>query len=337
MVAAKPKACAPPFVISFPPARGPFNLMRKPMVVVGSINLDLVATSDRAPRPGETLSGTSFATFNGGKGANQAVAAGKLGYPVRMIGKVGDDAFGAGLKLGLRRAGVDVKAVAVASGTSGVALINLGSDGQNSIVVVPGANGKVLPKDIARHARILKSSGMILAQLEIPLITIEALAVFAHRHGVPLMLDPAPARELPSGLLRLVEWITPNESEARTLCGLAADQPITPATARDCAEMLLKGGPKNVIIKMGVTGAFLATSDGAREMVPAFEVKAVDSTAAGDAYNAAFAASLLSGKKPLEAARYAAAVAAISVTCKGAQPSMPTSRDVSKFLNKRAK
>ena len=309
--------------------------MRKPMVVVGSINLDLVATSERAPRPGETLSGTRFATFNGGKGANQAVAAGKLGYPVRMVGKVGEDEFGPALKHGLRRAGVDVKAVGVAAGSSGVALINLGSDGQNSIVVVPGANGKVLPKDISRHARILQGAGMILSQLEIPLITVEALAVFAHRHNVPLMLDPAPARELPSGLLGLVEWITPNESEARTLCGLAADEPITPGTARDCAELLLKRGPKNAIIKMGSTGAFVATADGTREMVSAFEVKAVDSTAAGDAYNAAFAASLLSGKKPIDAARYAAAVAAISVTRKGAQPSMPTSRDVTKFLKER--
>ncbi len=309
--------------------------MRKPIVVVGSINLDLVATSERAPRPGETLSGTSFATFNGGKGANQAVAAGKLGYPVRMVGKVGDDEFGSALKHGLRRAGVDVKAVGVAPGSSGVALINLASDGQNSIVVVPGANGKVLPKDVSRHAGILKSAGIILSQLEIPLITVEALAVFAHRHNVKLMLDPAPARELPSGLLRLIDWITPNESEARTLCGLAADEPITPGTARDCAELLLKRGPKNAIIKMGSTGAFLATAEGVRLMVPTFEVKAVDSTAAGDAYNAAFAASLLSGKRPIDAARYAAAVAAISVTRKGAQPSMPSSREVVKFLKDR--
>jgi ribokinase len=309
--------------------------MRKPIVVVGSINLDLVASSERAPRPGETLSGTSFATFNGGKGANQAVAAGKLGYPVRMIGKVGDDAFGAGLKHGLRHAGVDVSAVTIEKGSSGVALINIGSDGQNSIVVVPGANGKLLPKDISRHSRILKAAGMILAQLEIPLITVEALAVFAHRHGVPIMLDPAPARELPSGLMRLLDWITPNESEARALCGLRADEPFTTATAKNCAELLLKGGTKNAIIKLGASGAFVATADGQRTMVPAFEVKAVDSTAAGDAYNAAFAASLLSGKDSIEAARFAAAVAAISVTRKGAQPSMPTSREVAKFLKTR--
>ena len=115
---------------------------------------------------------------------------------------------------------------------------------------------------------------MILAQLEFPLITVETLAVFAHTHSVPIMLDPAPARDLPSGLLRVIDWITPNESEARTLCGLRPDEPITPATARDCAELLLKRGPRNVIIKIGASGAFLATADGAREMVPAFEVKA---------------------------------------------------------------
>jgi ribokinase len=308
---------------------------RKPIVVVGSINLDLVASSKRAPRPGETLSGTEFAIFNGGKGANQAVAAGKLGYPVRMIGKVGSDAFGAGLKLGLRKAGVDVKAVEAAKGSSGVALINLGADGQNSIVVVAGANGKVLPKDVAKHARILKGAGMILSQLEIPLITVETLAVFAHRNKVPMMLDPAPARELPPGLLQLLTWITPNETEAKTLCGLSADEEVNEKVARDCAEILLKRGCRNVIIKMGARGAFLATEDGGRDFVEAFPVKAVDSTAAGDAYNAAFAASLLSGKKPREAARYAAAVAAISVTRAGAQPSMPTANEVSKFSKAR--
>jgi ribokinase len=309
--------------------------MRKPIVVVGSINVDLVATSERVPMPGETLAGSSFGTFNGGKGANQAFAAAKLGYPVKIVGKVGDDSFGAGLKRGLGTAGVDVRAVGVEKGSSGVALINLGRDGQNSIVVVPGANARMQPKDVAKHSRILKNAGMILAQLEIPLITVEALAVFAHRHGVPLMLDPAPARELPVGLLQVLAWITPNESEARTLCGLEASEPITAGTAERCAELLLARGPKNVVIKMGAKGAYIATADGLREMVPAFEVKALDSTAAGDAFNAAFAARLLSGEPPVAAARYAAAVSAISVTRKGAQPSMPTGAEVRKFLKSR--
>jgi ribokinase len=306
--------------------------MRKPIVVVGSINLDLVATADRVPLPGETLTGKSFNTFHGGKGANQAVGVGRLGYPVSMVGKVGDDAFGRELKASLRKSKVDVKGVKTATGSSGVALINIGSDGQNNIVVVPGANGKLLPKDISAHAALLRKAGMILAQLEIPLITLETLAVFAHRNKIPLMLDPAPARELPLGVLQATTWITPNESETRILCGLGPQEPVTPETAARCADLLLARGPKNVVIKMGVQGAFLATADGTREMVPSFAVKAVDSTAAGDAFNAGFAVSLLLGKKPTEAARYASAVAAISVTRSGAQPSMPSAREVERFL-----
>src|SRR5271155_3762725 len=292
--------------------------MRKPIVVVGSINLDLVATADHVPLPGETIIGKDFHTFHGGKGANQAVGVAKLGYPVSMLGNVGDDAFGSELKTALRQAGV--------------ALINIGSDGQNNIVVIPGANGKLLPKDITAHSALLRKVGMILAQLEIPLITLETLGAFAHRQKIPLMLDPAPARELPSGLLQVTAWITPNESETRILCGLPPPEPVTPATAARCANLLLERGPKNVVIKMGAQGAFIATADGIREMVPCFAVKAIDSTAAGDAFNAGLAVSLLSGKNPREAARYASAVAAISVTRNGAQPSMPTAREVAKYL-----
>jgi ribokinase len=311
--------------------------MRRPIVVVGSINLDLVATADHVPLPGETLTGNSFNTFHGGKGANQAVGVGRLGHPVSMVGKVGDDAFGPELRASLRKSKVDVNAVKAVTGSSGVALINIGRDGQNNIVVVPGANGKLLPKDISAHSGLLRKAGMILAQLEIPLITLETLAVFAHRNKIPLMLDPAPARELPAGVLQATTWITPNESETRTLCGLGPNEPVTPETAARCADLLLARGPKNVVIKMGSQGAYIATSAGTwgeetREMVPSFAVKAVDSTAAGDAFNAGFAVSLLRGKTPRDAARYAAAVAAISVTRNGAQPSMPTAREVERFL-----
>jgi ribokinase len=306
--------------------------MRKPIVVVGSTNLDLVATADHVPLPGETLMGKSFGTFHGGKGANQAVGVGQLGYPVSMIGMVGDDAFGSELKVSLRKAKVDIRAVKTVKGSSGVALINIGSDGQNNIVVVPGANGKMSPKDISAHAGLLRKAGMILAQLEIPLIALETLAVFAHRNKIPLMLDPAPARELPGGVLQATTWITPNESETRVLCGLGPQEPVTPGTAARCAELLLAKGPKNVVIKMGLQGAYLATTDGTRAMIPAFAVKAVDSTAAGDAFNAGLAVSLLRGKSPREAARYGSAVAAVSVTRNGAQPSMPSAREVERFL-----
>jgi ribokinase len=305
---------------------------QKPIIVMGSVNFDLVATAPRVPLPGETLTGIDFATFHGGKGANQAVAVAKLGYPVSMIARVGDDDFGPGLKLALRKAGVDVRAVETVKGSSGVALINIGSDGQNNIVAVPGANGKVSGRDVRKNAALLRKAGMILAQLEIPLDAMDALAEFAHKNKIPLMLDPAPARELPAALLRSTTWITPNESETRVLCGLPHDEPVTPSTAARCAELLMARGPKNVVIKMGAQGAFIATADGIREMAPAFQVKAVDTTAAGDAFNAGFAVSLMSGKMPLDAARFAAAVAAISVTRKGAQPSMPTRREVEKFL-----
>jgi ribokinase len=227
---------------------------------------------------------------------------------------------------------VDVREVGTAKGSSGVALINIGDDGQNNIVVIPGANGKLLPKDIMQSSALLRKAGMLLTQLEIPLITMETIAVFAHKNKIPLMLDPAPARELPKGLLQCATWITPNESETRILCGLDANEPVTPATAERCADLLLARGPKNVVIKMGSHGAFLATAGGTREMIPPFAVKAVDSTAAGDAFNAGFAVSLLSGAAPVQAARYAAAVAAISVTRMGAQPSMPSARDVNRFL-----
>lgn len=308
--------------------------MQKPIVVMGSVNFDLVATAERVPLPGETLTGINFATFHGGKGANQAVAVARLGYPVSMIAKVGDDAFGPGLKKALREAGVDVRAVETAKGSSGVALINIGSDGQNNIVAVPGANGQVTGRDVRKHAALLRRAGMILAQLEIPLDAMNALSGFARVHDIPLMLDPAPARELPAELLRSTTWITPNESETRVLCGLRHDEPVTPATAERCADLLLARGPKNVVIKMGIQGAFIATADGLREMAPAFRVTAVDTTAAGDAFNAGFAVSLLSGRGPLEAARYGAAVAAISVTRKGAQPSMPARREVERFLKR---
>jgi ribokinase len=306
--------------------------MQKPIVVMGSVNFDLVATAERVPLPGETLTGIDFATFHGGKGANQAVAVAKLGYPVSMIAKVGDDDFGPGLKQALRKAGVDVRAVEIVKGSSGVALINIGHDGQNNIVAVPGANGRVSGRDVSKNATFLRRAGMILAQLEIPLNAMEALAGFARKNNIPLMLDPAPARELPADLMRSTTWITPNESETRVLCGLAHNEAVTPATAARCADLLMARGPKNVVIKMGVQGAYIATADGIREMAPAFQVEAADTTAAGDAFNAGFAVSLLSGKGPLEAARFAAAVAAVSVTRKGAQPSMPTRREVEKFL-----
>src|SRR3954468_19558230 len=268
----------------------------KSIVVVGSVNLDLVSTGKRIPSPGETVTGDRFQTFHGGKGANQAVAVGRLGYPVSMVAKVGDDDFGAQLRQGLAEAGVDVDAVGTAKATaSGVAMIAVDARGQNSITVVPGANGKVLPRDLDKALPTLSSAGMILAQLEIPMETVEHLGEIAERFQIPLMLDPAPARPIARSLLRRVTYLTPNETEAATLCG-AAFGALTPQNARDYAEKLLKSGAANVIIKMGGRGAYVASADGLRTMVPGFRVSVVDSTAAGDAFNGGLAVALMKGR-----------------------------------------
>src|ERR1035441_7429305 len=191
--------------------------MQKPIVVVGSINLDLVVGADRIPQVGETVIGKTFNTFYGGKGANQAVAVAKLGYPVSMVGNVGSDALGTQLRNGLKDAGVNTAYVNTVEGPSGVALITTGRGGENSIVVVPGANGCLTPKLLEKAETILERAGFLLAQLEIPLETVEYLAQFAERHDIPLMLDPTPARELPRALLRRLTWITPNETETQEL------------------------------------------------------------------------------------------------------------------------
>lgn len=305
--------------------------MRRPIVVIGSINLDLVCSSRRIPLPGETVRGQRFQTFHGGKGANQAVGVARLGYPVTMIGKVGDDDFGTRLRQGLRSAGVNVRAVSRAEGTaSGVALISVDSKGQNSIVVVPGANGELLPCDLEKSLPLLRSAGILLTQLEVPMETVEYVAAVAQRFGIPLMLDPAPARPLPRKLLRQVAYLTPNETETCTLCGLAS-RDLTPANVEGAAASLL-GGSANVIVKMGKHGAFVAGASGIRKMIPAFKVKAIDSTAAGDAFNAGVAVALMRGMELVEAVRFGAAVGAVSTTRAGAQPSMPTAAEVMELL-----
>ena len=191
--------------------------MTKPIVVVGSVNLDLVVGADRTSRVGETVAGKTFNTYYGGKGANQAVAAAKLGYPVAMVGCVGDDPFGEQLRKGLNDAGVDTVGVRTVEGSSGVALITTGASGENNIVVVPGANGHLKPAVVEEMAPLLESAGMLLVQLEVPLDTVEYVAQLASRKSIPLMLDPAPALDLPSDLLSRVLWITPNEIEIQEL------------------------------------------------------------------------------------------------------------------------
>jgi ribokinase len=211
-----------------------------------------------------------------------------------------------------------------------VALITVESQGRNSIVVIPGANGKLTPWDIRRELALVRSAGLILSQLEIPLETVDYLAAAAARFGIPFVLDPAPAQKLPSSLLKRVAWLTPNETEAGILCGASPDA-VTTESARKVAKSLLKRGPQNIALKLGSRGVYWASGNG-ESFVPAFKVQAVDSTAAGDAFNAGLAVSLMKGAEPPEAVRFASAVAALSVTRAGAQPSMPTAREVSRFL-----
>ncbi len=304
--------------------------MQKPIVVVGSINLDLVVGADRIPQVGETIIGNSFNTFYGGKGANQAVAAAKLGYPVTMVGNVGSDAFGTQLRNALKDAGVDTAYVNTVEGPSGVALITTGRLGENNIVVVPGANGRLTPKLLEKAATILERAGFLLAQLEIPLETVDYLAQFAERHDIPLMLDPAPARELSGALLRRVTWITPNETETQELLKTNIDNGDQGYNA--AADSLLALGVKNVLLKLGSRGCVIAQDNLPKEHVPSFSVNAVDTTAAGDAFNAGFAVGLMRGSTVARSAVFASAVAAISVTRPGAQPSMPTGDEVERFL-----
>jgi ribokinase len=306
--------------------------MSRSIVVVGSVNLDLVCTGKKIPVPGETVTGDKFQTFHGGKGANQAVAVGRLGHPVSMIAKVGDDDFGKRLRQGLRDAGVNVRSVGTALGAaSGVALISVDRKGQNSITVIPGANGTLMPKDLESCLPQLRSAGIILTQLETPLETVEQLCGLAQRFGVPLMLDPAPARALSRKILQQVTYLTPNEAEACALRGIPY-RDLNQAAARECAEELLGKGPSNVVVKMGGRGAFVATKDGLRRMVPSFKVKVVDSTAAGDAFNGGMAAALMRGSAIEDAVRFGAAVAGVAVTRAGAQPAMPSEEEVQQLM-----
>lgn len=304
--------------------------MQRPIVVVGSINLDLVAGAERIPQEGETVTGKSFKTFFGGKGANQAVAAAKLGYPVSMVGTVGDDAFGVQLRQGLSEVGVDISHVSTVEGSSGIALITTGPQGENSIVVIPGANGKLTPQMLEGATDLLRGAGFLLAQLEIPLETVEFLAQFAERHGIPLLLDPAPARALPEALLRRATWLTPNETETAELLKTS---PVKERDTFAAADQLLDAGAENVLMKLGSQGCVVAQRSKPKVRIPAFSVDAVDTTAAGDAFNAGFAVGILRGYTISRSAVFASAVAAIAVTRPGAQTSMPSGNEVERFLD----
>jgi ribokinase len=306
---------------------------KSPVVVVGSINIDLVANTERIPMKGETVLGSDFQIHPGGKGANQAVAVARLGYPVSLIGRLGDDAFGSQLRTRLESAGVDVAGVTTTTGISGVALIVVASNGENCIVITPGANALLTPKDLDAHIDIIRSAGVVLTQLEIPIETVQHLARICAREKVPLILDPAPAKEIPQNLFENVEWFTPNETEAAFFAGKrnGAAEMSDPVTM---ANMLMSQGVKGVVLKLGSRGAFIASRDGLAQQLTSFPVQAVDTTAAGDAFNGAFAVALLLQMGPAESARFATAAAAVSVTRPGAQPSLAAMSDVQRMLDR---
>ncbi len=304
--------------------------MLKPILVVGSINLDLVVHANRIPAPGETVQGTNLQEFHGGKGANQAAGVARLGYPVSMLGHVGSDAFGLRLKTGLAESGVNVQTVETVSGPSGIALITRSDDGDNSILVVSGANSTLTPQSLKQQERLISNAGMVLLQLEIPLETTEYAADLACKAGVPVILDPAPAQVLSPSLLRNVSWLTPNETETQLLTRQFLREP----SPEEAADKLIAMGARNVVLKRGKKGVYLAGCDCSPTYIDSFPVHAIDTTAAGDAFNAAFAVRLLHGSSPAEAATYANAAAAVSVTRIGAQPSMPTAEEVEAMLRK---
>jgi ribokinase len=308
----------------------------KPIVVVGSINIDLVSNAERIPLEGETITGTDFQTHPGGKGANQAVAVGRLGYPVCMIGRLGDDGFAQQLRGSLESAGVDVSGVMTSPGTSGVAVILVGQKGENSIVITPGANGLLTPQDLDEKVEIICSAGLVLTQLEIPLQTVLHLSEICKREGVPLILDPAPAAELPAELFRNVTWFTPNETEAAFFAGDSVRGSDTSDPAAVSDELIGKSGRQamGIVLKLGARGVYIVSPEGVARSIDPFQVTAKDTTAAGDAFNGAFATGLMLGMGAIESARFASAAAAVSVTRPGAQPSMPTMAEVEQLLNR---
>jgi ribokinase len=229
----------------------------RPIVVVGSINIDLVAIADRIPAIGETVLGTDFQIHPGGKGANQAVAIARLGHPVQMIGRLGNDGFGTQLRTNMQAVGVDCSGVATCEGPSGVAVILVSNRGENCIVVAPGANAKVTPRDVESSLPIIRRAGMVLTQLEIPMETVECLCTLCQREGIPLILDPAPAHELPPVVFQSLEWFTPNQTEAAFYAG-TRNGAMGTTSPEDAARSLLSKGCRGVLLKLGSRGAYLA-------------------------------------------------------------------------------
>lgn len=303
---------------------------RPRIVVVGSANTDFVVASRRLPRPGETVTGGRFLTSPGGKGANQAVAAARLGAEVTFVARIGADAVGDAALAGYEREGLRTdRIVRDPERATGVALILVDERGENLISVAPGANGALSPADVDRAADRIRAAGALLLQLEVPLPAVVRAAELAAEAGVPVILDPAPAPDdpLPEALLAATTFLTPNEAEAERLTGLAVSDE---ASARAAAERLRRSGASNVLITRGAAGV-LAVGPERIVVVPGVEVASVDSTAAGDAFNAAFACAIAIGKPLADAVRDGCLAGALTATRAGAQTSLPTRGELEEF------
>ncbi|MCO6451120.1 MAG: ribokinase [Caldilineales bacterium] len=299
------------------------------IVVVGSMNMDLITRTPRIPLPGETIIGHEYLTAPGGKGANQAVAAARMGAQVDMVGRVGQDAFGEELLANLTASDVQ-HATVVRDGqaATGVALILVDDAGENSIVVASGANARVSADDVDAAGAAIAEADALLLQLEIPIETVTHAAALARAHGVKVILNPAPARPTPPHLLTLVDILIPNEHETALLASMQVN---SDADAEAAAAKLLQSGPQAVILTLGGRGALLATAEGMTR-IPAFPVTPVDTTAAGDSFVAGFSVALAEGKSLQEAVRWGSAAGALATTKLGAQPSIPYREEVMKLM-----
>ncbi|MGM8212248.1 ribokinase [Virgibacillus sp. W0430] len=293
------------------------------ILVIGSLNMDLVTYVSRLPAEGETISSYKFLTIPGGKGANQAVAVGKLGANVRMIGKVGNDDYGNMLQESLMRSSVKTDSVLV-GGTTGMAFITVAENGENNIVLVPGANAEITKADIDHLSHYVKASDLIIMQLEIPLPVVEYVTMIAKEFNKRIILNPAPVIELPKQLLQHTHTIIPNEVELSMLTKtkISTDEDIILASKK-----LISQGVKRVVVTVGSKGSVIVTKE-KKITIPAFRVKAIDTTAAGDSFIAAFAVGIKKGMSDEESALFASKVAAIVVTREGAQSSIPTLEEV---------
>ena len=297
----------------------------KKIVVLGSTNTDMVIAGKKIPVPGETVSGGTFMMNPGGKGANQAVAVARLSAKKGacvFIAKVGDDLFGRDTAVRMKKDGIDARLVIDKKEPSGTALILVDAKGQNVISVALGANGTLSPKDVAPFKKDIESAAALVMQLETPIETVAWAAKIAHDAGVPVILNPAPAQKLPKSLYPLVDWITPNETEAELLTGVKV---VDAASAGKAADVLKKRGVGHVVITMGSKGAYCGDC---RKIYPCRKVKAVDCVAAGDTFNGAFAVALAEGRTCADAIAFAQKASAISVTRPGAQASVPFRREL---------